>query len=158
MVIQILWQQLTLVVTENMRPSAGMEGKVRVWNAETDEFCVAVKVPDEAVWDQLASKRKYLVDRWGWDDYLDVGRVRLWSVMFVWFWLNLIVSTDKFMTLFNSHSNPIHSSQFTLDDKNDLFPLEIHSLLLGIPSQLEHNWDHQVMMLVFIPNLSLLCR
>jgi hypothetical protein len=30
-----------------------MDDKVHVWNAETDEFCVAVKGPVEAVWDQL---------------------------------------------------------------------------------------------------------
>ncbi|KAG1146102.1 hypothetical protein G6F37_009469 [Rhizopus arrhizus] len=42
-----------MVVTESMRSSAGMDDKVHVWNAETDGFCVAVKGPVEAVWDQL---------------------------------------------------------------------------------------------------------
>ncbi|CAO3689858.1 unnamed protein product [Rhizopus stolonifer] len=96
--------------------SAGMDGKVRVWNAESGDFCAAVEGPDEVIWINWHPKGNILLA--GANDST------------IWMWA---LPSGNFMNIFNGHSGPVTSGQFTPDGKKIVSTSEDTSLIVWDP-------------------------
>ncbi|KAG0236964.1 hypothetical protein BGW42_002177 [Actinomortierella wolfii] len=80
--------------------SGSMDGKVRVWKAETGEFVCELEGPDEVVWINWHPKGNILL----------AGA----TDSSIWMWA---IPSGAFMNVFNGHSGPVTAGQFTPDGK-----------------------------------------
>lgn len=114
--------------------SAAMDGKVRVWNAETGDFCVSVDGPDEIIWIDWHPKGNILLA--GANDST------------IWMWASkqncsgicvtgdsqcFIVPSGKFMNIFNGHAGPVTAGCFTPDGKKIVSTSEDSSFIIWDP-------------------------